>query len=272
MLSRRRLAKKLRQMRADAQLTLEDAATKLDRSRSALSRIEKAQTVADIHFVRSAMDVYDVRDPDAIELARAAMRPGWWQAYGAPSDDVRWETDAVRSLELASMRLPTLLQIEDYSRALLECRGEWSCARLEDELAMRQVRQRRLTDTDWPLALTVLVDESALRKSVGGPEVMRVQLRELLTLAAGDSVTMLVLPDSLGGYEGMDSAFTVLEFEDDQDPDIVFLGTVIGPRQLDKPADVTGLVELFNNLCSLALSRIDSLDFVEQLGKQLYGA
>jgi hypothetical protein len=142
---------------------------------------------------------------------------------------------------------------------------------MDDELEVRQIRQRRLTDTDRPLAPTVLVDESALRKPVGGVVVMRAQLRHLLTVATGDLVTMLVLPDSLGGYDGMGSAFTVLEFEDDQDPDIALMGTVTGPRQFNKAAEVTSLVELFDELRSVALSRTDSLDFVERLGKRLYG-
>jgi hypothetical protein len=100
---------------------------------------------------------------------------------------------------------------------------------------------------------------------------MRAQLRELLAVATGDSVTMQVLSDSLGGYEGMGSAFTVLEFEDDQDPDTVFLQTVIGPRHLDKPADVTGHIRLFGELHSMALTEADSLELVERLGKRLYG-
>lgn len=272
MLSRRRLAHKLRQMRTDARLALEDAAMKLDLSRSALGRIEKAQTLADIHFVRSAMDAYEIYDPDAAELARAAMRPGWWRAYGVIGDGlVRWESDAIRCREVAPMRLPALLQTEDYSRALLEsCRDDRSCARMDDELELRQIRRQRLMDADQPFALHALVDESALRKPMGGVEVMRAQLRHLLTAMTGESVTMLVLPDSLGGYRGMGSAFTVLEFEDAQDPDIVFLSAATGPRQLNKAADVTRLVHLFNSLHSLALSRADSFDFVEQLGKRFY--
>jgi hypothetical protein len=273
MLYRRRLARKLCQMRADVRLTLDEAAVKLDRSSSALGRIENAQAVADIHLVRSAMDLYRVYDRDAIDLARAAMRPGWWRAYGArDSGLIGLETDATRLRELALLTLPTLVQTEDYSQALLRsCRAGRSCDRVEDELALRQVRQRRLTQTSRPLALCVLLDESVLHKPVGGVEVMRAQVRHLLDVAAGDSVTMLVLPDSLGAQAGMGGAFTVVEFEDEQDPDIVSISCVLGPRQFDKPAKVTGFVELFEDLRSVALPPADSMDFVQQLGRQLYG-
>lgn len=107
-------------MRQNVGLTLDEAAPLLDKTRSALGRIEKAETIADVHLVRSAMDAYQVYDPDAVELARDAMRPGWWQAYGVRD---RWfiglETAAVRSLEVALVRLPALLQTPDYTRALL---------------------------------------------------------------------------------------------------------------------------------------------------------
>jgi hypothetical protein len=260
-------------MRTDARLTLVEAAAKLDRSRSALARIEKAQTRADIHLVRSAMDVYQVYDPDAIELARAAMQPGWWQAYGARTEGViGWESDAVLLRELALVTLPALMRTEEYSRALLRsCRaGRW-CARVEDELAVLQVRQERVTASDRPLALRVLLDESALHKPVGGADVMRAQTRHLVEVAAGDSVTMLVLPDSLGGHVGMRGAFTMLTFEDEEDPDMVSVDCVTGPRRLDSAAEVTGFADLFDDLTSIALSRADSLDFVERLGKRLYG-
>ena len=81
------------------------------------------------------MDLYGMHDPDAIELARAAMRPGWWLAYGARNTGlIGWETDATRSREVAPMALPTLLQTQEYSRVLLRsCRAGRSCARIEDE-------------------------------------------------------------------------------------------------------------------------------------------
>jgi hypothetical protein len=84
----------------------------------------------------------------------------------------------------------------------------------------------------------MLVDESALRRQVGGVEVMRTQVRHLVAAAERSSVTLRVLPDSLGAHA---------------------------------TADVTGLVDVFDDLCSVALSPAESLAFAARLGRQLYG-
>jgi len=73
---RRKLARRLRQMREAAGLTLDEAAPKLDKTKSALSRLETAMSRADVHIVRSMMDLYDQYDPDLLELARESRRPG----------------------------------------------------------------------------------------------------------------------------------------------------------------------------------------------------
>jgi hypothetical protein len=85
MIRRRVLAKQLRKLREEAGLTLEQAAPKLDFSVSKLSRIENAQVVIDVHWVKSMLDVYDVggaRWTELLDLTREALQPGWWRAYG----------------------------------------------------------------------------------------------------------------------------------------------------------------------------------------------
>jgi DNA-binding XRE family transcriptional regulator len=63
-LRRRRLARRLRQLREEARLTLAEAAPKLDKTKSALSRVEKGETGADVHLIRTMMDVYDKQVPE----------------------------------------------------------------------------------------------------------------------------------------------------------------------------------------------------------------
>lgn len=74
--------------------------------------------------------------------------------------------------------------------------------RTEEELANgvtgRMLRQRRLTSTEDPLELVAVVDETVLHRPVGGPEVLRVQLRHLVEAATLDTVTLHVLPTAIG--------------------------------------------------------------------------
>jgi transcriptional regulator with XRE-family HTH domain len=62
MLRRRRLARRLRQLREQSGMTLDEAAPRLDKTRSALSRVETGKTRADVHLVRSMMDLSDHSD------------------------------------------------------------------------------------------------------------------------------------------------------------------------------------------------------------------
>ncbi len=94
-------------MREAAGKTLDDAACLLDKTRSALHRIETARSRADVHFVRSAMDVYDHYDPDLVQLARDAAKPGWWRRYGIEDRGfIAMETEAATELELSLMHVP----------------------------------------------------------------------------------------------------------------------------------------------------------------------
>ncbi|SMD26463.1 helix-turn-helix domain-containing protein [Kibdelosporangium aridum] len=69
---RRNLGAKLRRMREAAHLRLEVAAPKLDKSRSALHRVETGETKANVHLVRSMMDLYDTYDPTLLDEVRKA--------------------------------------------------------------------------------------------------------------------------------------------------------------------------------------------------------
>ena len=78
---------------------------------------------------------------------------------------------------------------------------------MEIGVRVRLARQRRLMDPDDPLELVVVVDETALRREVGGVEVMRAQLRHLIEAAALPTVTLQVMPFSVGSHYSMDGCF-----------------------------------------------------------------
>jgi transcriptional regulator with XRE-family HTH domain len=266
-LRRRRLAKKLRRMREEAGLTLTEAAPQMDRTKSALSRVENGETAADPNLVRTMMDVYNHYDPDLLGLAREALKPGWWHQYGIRDRGyIGFETDASAVYELSLMYIPGLLQTQDYVRALLSAgRLKRTRQELANQVKARMIRQRRLVDPDTPLTLHALIDEAALRKPIGGPDVRRAQLRHLIEQAELDTVTIQVLPDELGTHVGMDGAFIVLEFPEDEDPDLLYITYLTGALHVEKPQEVTEARLKFADLRSLALSPKDSVAFIERM-------
>jgi DNA-binding XRE family transcriptional regulator len=271
-LHRRRLARRLRQMREKARMTLAEAAPKLDKTKSALGRIETGETGADIHLVRTMMDVYDQYDKHLPDLVRAAMQPGWWTPYGIRDRGfLGLETDADEEWELSLMYVPGLLQTEAYTRALLSAgRLKRTKKQLEGQIAARGIRQARLTDKEAPLTLTAIIDESALRKPMGSPEIMRDQLKHLIEAAELDTVTIQVLPDELGGHPGMDGAFIVLEFQDPEDPSLLYVEYPTGAIHVEKTEEVTDAKLLFGKLRALGLSPAESVDFIRRVAEQRY--
>lgn len=263
---RRRLARRLRQMREAAGLTLDAAAPRLDKTRSALSRIETAQSKADVHLVRSMMDLYDLYDPGLIELAREAHRPGWWKKFGIEDRGfIDLETEASIELELSLVHIPGLLQTEAYMHALFASGLTAATgARQGNGAAVRLLRQDRLGDEEFPLELVAILDEAALRKNVGGTEVMGEQLNHLVRQADLPSVTLQVLPNSVGPHVGLDGAFIILGFPED-DPDVLYVSHITGAIHIEHPADITAAKIAFDRLRSEALNPQDSVAFIERV-------
>jgi hypothetical protein len=268
-LPQRQLARVLRRLREEAGLSLEEAAPKLDWSASKLSRIENVQQGVDVHWVRSMLDLYNVGGAqwtEILELVRETKKKGWWHAYGLGNEGyLALEADAAVVHEYQLGYIPGLLQTADYIRALF--RGTpppRTDAEIERSVQIRLFRHRRLTE-DPPLELVAIVDETALRRPIGGAEVMRQQLRHLVGQAALPSVCLQVLPTSVGVHEGLSGPFCVLGFADPGEPAIAYVEPAVGAMQVHKDAEVRGYKLVFDRLRSQALSPRDSVAFIGRL-------
>ncbi|WP_170309203.1 helix-turn-helix domain-containing protein [Pseudonocardia hierapolitana] len=270
MVRRRVLARQLRLLREQAGLTLEEAAPKLHFSVSKLSRIENAQVVIDIHWVKSMLDLYDVggtRWTEFVELAQEALQPGWWRAYGLGNNSyIALETEASRLQEFTLSYVPGILQTADYARALM-------CAvplqrteeQLENEVAARIYRQQRLTSDDNPLAVIAVIDESTLHRPVGGAEIQREQLAHIAKLAELDTVALHVLPTAVGAHAALPSGFMILSFGDLDEPDMAYVEHSLGALSLDKAGDVARARLTFERVLSDALDPAESLALIRRL-------
>ncbi|MCO1658268.1 helix-turn-helix domain-containing protein [Pseudonocardia humida] len=270
---RRQLARQLRVLRERAGLTLEAAAPKLDWSASKLSRIENAQQQVDVHGVRSMLDLYRVVGDDweeILDLCRESRQKGWWRAYGLGDDSyVGFENEATAVLDYTLAYVPGLLQTAEYARAVIRtAEGRMSRERLSNYVAVRLIRQQRLTSSEHPLQLTTVIDEAALHRVVGNPRIHAAQLQHLIRAAAFDAVSLQVLPASVGAHAAMVSPFTILRFTDLGEPDIAYVEHTLGALLMEKKADVHRARLLFDKLRSDALSPADSVDLIRQLAEQ----
>lgn len=270
---RRQLARQLRVLRERAGLTLEAAAPKLDWSTSKLSRIENAQQQVDVHGVRSMLDLYRVVGDDweeILDLCRESRQKGWWRAYGLGDDSyVGFENEATAVSDYTLAYVPGLLQTAEYARAIIRsAEGRVTRARLSNYVAVRLIRQQRLTSTGHPLRLTAVLDEAALHRVVGNARIHTAQLHHLIHTAAFDAVTLQVLPASVGAHAAMVSPFTVLQFADLAQPDIAYVEHTLGALLMEKKDDVRRAKLLFDKLRSDALSHDDSIALIRQLAER----
>ncbi len=264
---RRRLGRRLRVMRESTGLTLEAAAPRLDLSRSSLFRVESGETRATVHLVRSMMDLYDRFEEGLLDTVRAALKPSWFTAYGV--QDLGYtdaETEACRVFDYPGMHLPGLLHTEPYMRAVFErAHRRRSPAQVHNQVAVRQIRQRRLTSEDDPLELVAIVDEAALTREIAAPEIMRDQLTHLVESAEMPTVTLHVLPRVGFPPRALEGGFTLLDFPEPDEPELLYHEYMTGALHIEDEAEVREARLVFDALRGEALNHDDSVALIERL-------
>ena len=273
---RRRLALELRRLREAAKLTCEDVAERMECSASKISRVETGRVSVSPRDVRDILEIYgvpaDQRDI-LVQLARESRQKGWWHAYG---DSVQPHFATYLGMESAASEIriyevnliPGLLQTEEYARAVITA-GMVNSPRadIERRVAVRMERQR-LTISSPPKVWAVL-DEAALRRQVGGPEVMRVQLEYLRELGGMQNVSLQVIPFGGGAHPAMGRPFVILAFGEDADPDVVYLEDLTSALWVENVDEVDRYNVFFNHLSATALSFDDSAALMAAVLKEM---
>lgn len=274
---RRRLGAALRRLREGTGMTLETVAEELHWSTSKLSRIELARiavTPADVRELLSALGAVSDEVETLVSLAAQDRQPGWWRQYAEVLPPwfegyLSLESEAARLLVYEPEVVHGLLQTEEYAAEILR---HSTYTPLPDEAAraaeLRRARQVRLVGDD-PVHLDVVINEGALRRVVGGKEVMRGQLRRLLEASELPTVALRVLPFEAGAHPGVDGSFTVLEFPDPDDPRIVYLERMTDSDYLDKLREIAGYRYAHERLRAAALSPNDSRKMISGLIEEL---
>jgi transcriptional regulator with XRE-family HTH domain len=273
---RRRLGIELRRLRETAGLMIEDVATHLECSSSKVSRIETGKAVPRVRDVRDMLELYDVTDTQSdllLTIVREAQQKGWWTDYedvlpAAFETYVGLEADAA-SLRTFQHHVHGLLQTEEYARAMLRGAHLSDSDGVERLVALRMRRQEMLSKTTNPIELWAVIDEAALHRRMGGTEVMRGQLQHLVEMAEQPNVTLQVLPFAKGAHAGVIGAFTVIEFPDPTDNDVVYVDSPAGNIYLEKDKDLRRYTLVFDHLRAAALPPDESIPFIDAVTRTL---
>jgi Domain of unknown function (DUF5753) len=254
-------------------MSLADVTKKLGWQVSRLSRIETRQSGIPTPDLRKLLDVYEVTDEEyrkrLAALARQGNERGWWQKYAGQivneyADLIGLEEEARAIRTYQQELVPGLLQTPDYARAVFRAGWPTSTAQQIDRWAeVRLERQQVLVQSDPLPLLHVVLSEGALRRPVGGREVMREQMEYLLRPRDRANVTIQVLPFDAGVHPAMVGPFTMMTFPDPDDLGIVYVENATGALFLEEPAELRAYDEIWSTLQAGALSPDDSQAFLK---------
>jgi transcriptional regulator with XRE-family HTH domain len=270
---RRRLAAELQRLRATSQRTLDEVATYLECSPAKVSRIENGQVAVRIQDARDLLELYAVdeeRRHVLLQMVRQARSKGWWSDY---SDVVEEGMETLLSLEdeaaeisIYETNLVTdLLQTRDYARVVMESWKDIPLDELRRRLDLRMERQQILL-RPIPPHLNIVLDESCVRRAVGGPEVMAEQCRRLLTAAGRKHVTIRILPFEAGPHMAMGFPFHIFDFTGD-DPAIVFVEMLNRSQVVESAEELGRYRAAFTQARERALDPEASMRLLENLAK-----
>lgn len=273
LLPRRRLGAELRRLRGER--TLEAVADETLISTSKLSRLENGQGVPQPRDIRDLITFYGVDRTTADRLRRwmnDGRRQAWWKEYADVLTDagdvyLDYESGASVVRIYTSLVLPALLQTEAYAVQVLQTINPQLGRDGVAKLVQVRLRRQQILLADEPTRLLAVVDEAAVRRAaaIGSPAEAREQLLHLREISRRRNVSVRILPLTAGLHAGVMGSFTVFQFSDDIDRDVV---NVEGPnydRYLEEQASVLTYLRLFDAISPRALDNTESRDLLTQL-------
>ncbi len=280
---RQRLAAELRRLRERAGLTGNEATERLGWSASSkLSRIELGKSGVKSADLRDLLDLYEVTPARREELTALAEES---RTSGAiPVASMRLPGDQIAFLEAEAEAesiwiwdpqvVPGLFQTEDYARAQLQAwvtRFALPSAEVDRRVESRRLRQEVLT-RDSPPRVSVVIDESVLRRRVGESSVMRAQLEHLAEVSDLPNVDFRVLPLN-GEHLLATGSFNYLKFRQLHHvplDDIVWFDHLTGMENVDSEIDVHQYKVVLDSLTESSLDQESSRSLIVAIANEVW--
>jgi hypothetical protein len=202
------------------------------------------------HGTRFALGILVTARRITRNLNRVA--PTMWQTY---ADILPHWVEPFFGLEAASSFIreyeqqfvPGLFQVEEYARAVIRLGSPQS----EEEVIRRaqaRISRQEILCRENPPKVWVVIDEGALRRIVGSPEVMRAQVRHLIKMCDHPSVTVQILPFSAGMHGAMGGSFTIFRYTDPDLQDVVYIEQLTSALYLDRPTEAETYRQVFEEV------------------------
>jgi hypothetical protein len=271
------LGAQLRRLREAADISRADAGYQIRGSDSKISRMELGRVGFKERDVADLLTMYGVNDEGEraflVDMVRKSNERGWWHRFTDLMPD--WFSNFVGLEESASLIqnyellfFPGLLQTEEYIRAVV---SHGQPAHHDDQterrVQLRLQRQKLLFRQGAP-RLWAVVDESVLRRPIGGPAALRRQLDHLLDVTRQPNITLQVVPNTMSGYSA-EGPFSMLRFAEPTLPDVVYIEHLSGALYLDRPFEIEVYGRVIDRLAVDAETPEHSRQLVTKIRQEL---
>jgi transcriptional regulator with XRE-family HTH domain len=258
----RHFGREVRRARLAAKMTLADFGQALGYDPGQISRVERGVRPPAEKFAQLCDKVFPERDGWFERFYRESQQwaatPPWFRNW------IEHEQRAIKLQVWQPSALSGLLQTEAYARALLRTFPGATEEQISERLAARMARQAILARED-PVAPMAwfLVDEAALRRCTGAPEIMAGQLDRLVVVAGLPNVTIQVVPDV--AHAALTGGFAIAEAAGGA---AAYIETALTGQVFEDAEAVRELATRFDALRTEALRGTESLHLIEEMAGQ----
>jgi transcriptional regulator with XRE-family HTH domain len=269
----RELGTRLRALRNERGLTVEEVAAELLCSTTKISRLETAARRPSLRDVRDLCALYELDQQmsrELMSLAREARESGWWTEYADLGVDqlIGLEQEATSITCYSMYYMPGLLQTEEYAELIIKAVAPKMDLRVVQQRTVARMRRQEMLGDNGPF-YNVLLDEMVFRRGVGSPSLMAAQVGKVLQLVHSNRITVQVIPFKAGAYAAADSYFVLLEFDDESNLwPVVYIEGLTDNQYLQRGPDIARYRETVEYLRGRALDPDGSIEFMENVRKE----
>jgi transcriptional regulator with XRE-family HTH domain len=267
----RELGIRLRALRYEHGMTVEEVADNLLCSATKISRLETGTRRPSLRDVRDLCALYELDESTSDELmglAKEAREQGWWTRYDDLDLDllIGLEQEAAVITCFSMSYIPGLLQTAEYAQGIIQTVAPKMDLQIVHQRTEARLRRQQLLEKTNPPRFQVLLDEAVLHRGVGGVALMAAQLDKVLEAVRNDKIIIRVIPFAAGAYAAIDGYFALLEFGGDSGLwPVVFVEGLSGNQYLERREDIARYRETLEYLQDRALDPSGSVKLITKM-------
>jgi transcriptional regulator with XRE-family HTH domain len=277
-----RLRTDLRALREQRGLSHDQVADEMVWSTSKVARIESGAVTIAVNDLRALLRLYEVEEAAKVDgyvdlaIKARRQRVPWsrYRPYVSKDylDYIGYEAEASVIRHNHSVVVPGLFQTQDYAAALSDGMSlrEPSSDFKEARVQIRMARQADILEREDPPDVHVILDEAVLHRPIGNARIMSEQFAWLKELHGRSNISLSILPFSVGAHPGLHGPFTLIEFVDPRDPDVLYIEGASGDTVVRDDDKLIGdYRQAFERLLQMSRHGKDAIELIDRAQQAL---